>query len=156
MLFSRHQRMSSRRIVLLTFYTLSIFLSILLFFFAGIYCRTMLSRCSITWNENNRAYAQIFPMVVSCFTLFLSTAWLISNSCYLDSTCMHEYNCLEFPTAVFCSLMCGICAVIEIHYSFDYSYLYWSEKWTFAAANAVALVFLHAGTFKSSNQTLNS
>lgn len=52
----------------------------------------------------------------------------------------------EMPTAVFCSLMAGICAVIEIHYSFDYSYLYWSEKWTFAAADAVALVFVHAGT----------
>lgn len=39
------------------------------------------------------------------------------------------------PTAVFSSLICGICAVIEIHYSFDYSYLYWSEKWTFAAAD---------------------
>jgi hypothetical protein len=58
---------------------------------------------------------------------------------------MIEYSCLEMPTAVFCSLMAGITAVIEIHYSFDYSYLYWSEKWTFAAADAVGLVFVHAG-----------
>lgn len=43
----------------------------------------------------------------------------------------------EMPTAVFCSLMSGICAVIEIHYSFDYSYVYWSEKWTFAAVSAL-------------------
>uniref|UniRef100_A0A1I7SCM4 G_PROTEIN_RECEP_F1_2 domain-containing protein n=1 Tax=Bursaphelenchus xylophilus TaxID=6326 RepID=A0A1I7SCM4_BURXY len=135
-------RVNARRVILLSFYGLSILLSILLFFFAGIYCR--LGHCTITWTEQNRQYAQIFPMFVACLTLLLSLSWLISNSCYMDSPCMQDYNCLEMPTAVFCSLMAGICAVIEIHYSFDYSYIYWSEKWTFAAADAVAMVFLHA------------
>ncbi|KAI6196029.1 hypothetical protein M3Y94_01060300 [Aphelenchoides besseyi] len=145
MLFTNN-RMNGRRAILLSFYTLSIILSILLFFFAGIYCQYQ--RCTITWNEKNRQYAQasshIFPMVVACLTMFLSFAWLISNSCYLESECMHEYHCLEMPTAVFCSLICGVTAVIEIHYSFDYSFLVWSEKWTFAAADSVAMVFLHA------------
>ncbi|KAI6193563.1 hypothetical protein M3Y96_01031400 [Aphelenchoides besseyi] len=138
MLFTNN-RMNGRRAILLLFYTLSIILSILLFFFAGIYCQW--DRCTITWNEKNR---QIFPMIVACLTMFLSLAWLISNSCYLESECMHEYHCLEMPTAVFCSLICGVTAVIEIHYSFDYSFLVWSEKWTFAAADSVAMVFLHA------------
>ncbi|VDO96475.1 unnamed protein product [Heligmosomoides polygyrus] len=37
------------------------------------------------------------------------------------------------PTAVFCSLLAGISAVIEIHYSIDFNHLEWSEKWSWAA-----------------------
>lgn len=34
------------------------------------------------------------------------------------------------PTAVLCSLLAGICGVVEIHYNFDYSQNYdWTEKW---------------------------
>lgn len=39
------------------------------------------------------------------------------------------------PCAVFSSLLAGVCAVIEIHYNFNYSYLYWSEKWALAAVS---------------------
>lgn len=39
------------------------------------------------------------------------------------------------PAAVFSSLLAGVCAVIEIHYNFDYSYLYWNEQWALAAVN---------------------
>ncbi|EJW73000.1 hypothetical protein WUBG_16093 [Wuchereria bancrofti] len=48
------------------------------------------------------------------------------------------------PTAVICSLFAGICAVTEFHYSIDYSFLHWSDKWTFAAIDATALSLLHA------------
>ncbi|VDO29911.1 unnamed protein product [Brugia timori] len=39
------------------------------------------------------------------------------------------------PTAVICSLFAGICAVTEFHYSIDYSFLHWSDKWTFAGVS---------------------
>lgn len=39
------------------------------------------------------------------------------------------------PTAVTCSLFAGICAVTEFHHSIDYSFLHWSEKWTFAGVS---------------------
>uniref|UniRef100_A0A0R3RZY4 7TM_GPCR_Srx domain-containing protein n=1 Tax=Elaeophora elaphi TaxID=1147741 RepID=A0A0R3RZY4_9BILA len=48
------------------------------------------------------------------------------------------------PTAVTCSLFAGICAVTEFHHSIDYSFLHWSEKWTFGGIDATALSFLHA------------
>ncbi|KIH56990.1 hypothetical protein ANCDUO_12826 [Ancylostoma duodenale] len=48
------------------------------------------------------------------------------------------------PSAVFCSLLAGIAAVIEIHYSIDFNHLDWSEKWSWAAADSVALCTIHA------------
>lgn len=41
----------------------------------------------------------------------------------------------EMPTAVSCSLLAGICAVIEFHHMFDYSFLKWSHKWLLAAVS---------------------
>ncbi|KAK6735283.1 hypothetical protein RB195_018460 [Necator americanus] len=50
----------------------------------------------------------------------------------------------EMPSAVFCSLLAGIAAVIEIHYSIDFNHLEWSEKWSWAAADSIALCTVHA------------
>lgn len=135
--------MTIRRIIVLTCYSVSMLLSVALFFFSGVYCQV--SDCSVTWAERNRQYAQIFPMAVSCLIFFLSATWLVSNYCYVESSCLREYSALEMPTSVTCSLLAGISAVIEIHFSFDYSHMYWSEQWTFAAADAVAIALLHAG-----------
>ncbi|KIH62005.1 hypothetical protein ANCDUO_07715 [Ancylostoma duodenale] len=35
---------------------------------------------------------------------------------------------------VFCSMLAGIAAVIEIRYSIDLNHLDWSEKWSWAAS----------------------
>ena len=32
------------------------------------------------------------------------------------------------PTAVLCSLLAGICGVVEIHFNFDDDY-HWTQKW---------------------------
>ncbi|VDN92735.1 unnamed protein product [Brugia pahangi] len=86
-------------------------------------------------NENDTASSyQIFELFVICtatFILLLSLIWLLANSIFKN----------EMPTAVICSLLAGICAVTEFHYSIDYSFLHWSDKWTFAG---VTLSFLHA------------
>uniref|UniRef100_A0A914D699 Uncharacterized protein n=1 Tax=Acrobeloides nanus TaxID=290746 RepID=A0A914D699_9BILA len=136
---------SIRRFILLSLYGLSIALSLAVFLTSGIYCQVV--KCNLTSTEKGRQHVQIFPLCVSCLILVLSLAWLLTHLSYIDTECFQDYTCLEMPTAVFSSLLAGVCAVIEIHYSFDYSYAYWSEKWTLAAVKigaSTALVFLHA------------
>ncbi|KAI1706849.1 hypothetical protein Ddc_15116 [Ditylenchus destructor] len=138
---------NTRRWIVLTLYSCSVVLSACLFFLAGVYCQVAggLASCSLSWAERNRQYAQFFPICASCLVLLLSLCWLISNLRRVETSCMRDYSFLEMPSAVGSCLLAGVCAVIEIHYNFDYSYLYWSEKWALAAADSVILVFLHAG-----------
>ncbi|KJH52087.1 hypothetical protein DICVIV_01789 [Dictyocaulus viviparus] len=56
----------------------------------------------------------------------------------------------EMPSAVFCSLLAGISAVIEIHYSIDFNHLDWSEKWSWAAnPNDLTQLFRKQHSLKS-------
>jgi hypothetical protein len=43
------------------------------------------------------------------------------------------------PSAVLCSLLAGISAVIELHYAIDYSSLAWSQQWCLAAVEPLFL-----------------
>ncbi|CAJ0959602.1 unnamed protein product, partial [Mesorhabditis belari] len=130
----------------LVLYIISIVLSSLLFYWAGVYCRWNYYDCSETLNfpMKNREYAQYFPIFVGPLICLLSVMWLMTNVFYANTPCANAYNCLEMPTAVFSSLLAGVSAVIEIHYSFDFNRLIWSEQWSWAAADAVALGAVHA------------
>ncbi|KAK0395942.1 hypothetical protein QR680_001500 [Steinernema hermaphroditum] len=149
--------MQVKKLLLLTLYFVSIVsfplplryvafsflvLAALLFLWSGVYCQ--MTNCTLTRSETNRNYGQIFPMITSFTLIFLSSAWFISNACYMHNEFKHDYSCLEMPTAVGCSMLAGVCAVIELHYSIDYSELHWTDKWTFAAADSTTLVFIHA------------
>uniref|UniRef100_A0A915DFU2 Uncharacterized protein n=1 Tax=Ditylenchus dipsaci TaxID=166011 RepID=A0A915DFU2_9BILA len=116
-----------RRLVLLGMYAFSVILSILLFFLAGVYCQVNYN-CSLSWAEKIGNMRSIFPSVLPVLLLFYPP--LLGNAF----------------SRVFLSFS-GVCAVIEIHYNFDstLTYMYWSEKWAFAMATSVMLVFLHAG-----------
>ncbi|KAK6021473.1 hypothetical protein OSTOST_12854, partial [Ostertagia ostertagi] len=136
-----------RRLILFsgtTAYGHILVLSIFLFYWSGIYCRY--NRCgeSLIWPEKNRQYAQYFPIFTAPLIAMISLAWLVTNVCYSNTPCAIAYNCMEMPSAVFCSLLAGISAVIEIHYSIDFNHLEWSEKWSWAAADSVALSAIHA------------
>ncbi|KHN87564.1 hypothetical protein Tcan_01417 [Toxocara canis] len=134
--------MRSREKFLLFLYSISIVLSVLLFYWSGVYCQY--NRCSLTWPERNRQYAQIFPMCAAPLIIVFSLCWLLANSALMQASYRQTYSYLEMPTAVGCSLLAGICAVIEFHHSIDYAFLHWSEKWSFAAVDSTALAFLHA------------
>ncbi|TMS35816.1 hypothetical protein L596_003131 [Steinernema carpocapsae] len=134
--------MQIKKLLLFTLYFVSIILAALLFFWSGIYCQV--TNCTLTWAKKDRQYGQVFPLITSLIIMFLSCGWLISNVCYIHNEYKHDYSCLEMPTAVGCSMLAGVCAVIELHYSIDYSELHWTDKWTFAAADSTALVAVHA------------
>ncbi|MFH4980108.1 hypothetical protein AB6A40_006817 [Gnathostoma spinigerum] len=123
-------------------YSTSIFLSMLLFYWSGIYCQIF--NCVLSWQLRNRQYAQIFPTCSACLTTIASVFWLLTNSVFLDWQHRHSYGFLEMPTAVGCSLLGGVSAVIEFHSSVDYTYLNWGEKWNLAAIDSTILAFLHA------------
>ncbi|XGW12747.1 hypothetical protein V3C99_013421 [Haemonchus contortus] len=139
----RHTQVSRSRLPLILYVT-SIVFSIFLFYWSGIYCRY--NRCgeSLSWPEKNRQYAQYFPILTAPLIAMISLAWFITNVFYTNTPCAIAYNCMEMPSAVFCSLLAGISAVIEIHYSIDFNHLEWSEKWSWAAADSVALSAIHA------------
>uniref|UniRef100_A0A1I7W7D3 Protein kinase domain-containing protein n=1 Tax=Heterorhabditis bacteriophora TaxID=37862 RepID=A0A1I7W7D3_HETBA len=59
----------------------------------------------------------------------ISFAWFVTNIFYANTPCAIAYNCMEMPSAVLCSLLAGISAVIEIHYSIDFNHIERSEKW---------------------------
>ncbi|VIO95109.1 Uncharacterized protein BM_BM3277 [Brugia malayi] len=160
-----------RERLLLFLYFTSVISSLLLCYYSGIYC--LYSKCLPSWlaknrqrvqengqlvedgrskmrikNENDTASSyQIFELFVICtatFILLLSFIWLLANSIFKNAEIRQTYGRFEMPTAVICSLFAGICAVTEFHYSIDYSFLHWSDKWTFAGIDATALSFLHA------------
>ncbi|VDL81943.1 unnamed protein product, partial [Nippostrongylus brasiliensis] len=125
--------------------------SLFLFYWSGIYCRY--NRCgeSLVWPEKNRQYAQVSPAFSTNISTnaeddrsLISLSWFVTNVFYTNTPCAITYNCMEMPSAVFCSLLAGISAVIEIHYSIDFNHLEWSEKWSWAAADSVALSAIHA------------
>uniref|UniRef100_A0A0K0DBU1 MARVEL domain-containing protein n=1 Tax=Angiostrongylus cantonensis TaxID=6313 RepID=A0A0K0DBU1_ANGCA len=85
---------------------------------------------------------QYFPILTAPLIALISLAWFVTNIFYTNTPCALAYNCMEMPSAVFCSLLAGISAVIEIHYSIDFNNLEWSQKWSWA--DSVALCFIHA------------
>ncbi|VDM53086.1 unnamed protein product, partial [Angiostrongylus costaricensis] len=85
---------------------------------------------------------QYFPILTAPLIALISLAWLVTDIFYTNTPCALAYNCMEMPSAVFCSLLAGISAVIEIHYSIDFNNLEWSQKWSWA--DSVALCFIHA------------
>ncbi|VDM99319.1 unnamed protein product [Thelazia callipaeda] len=87
---------------------------------------------------------QVFVMCTAMLILLLSLTWLLANSVFKKSEIRQSYGRFEMPTAVACSLFAGISAVTEFHHSIDYSFLHWSESWTFAGIDATALSLLHA------------
>ncbi|CAD6196619.1 unnamed protein product [Caenorhabditis auriculariae] len=129
-------------------YTLSIVLAIFLFYCSGVYCA--LNPC----NGQDAAFSILFsaflfklvyfPTVASPIIFFISSSWLITALFYANNPCTTTYNCMEMPSAVFCSLLAGISAVIEIHFSVGFKQLDWTERWCWTAADAVALCGIHA------------
>uniref|UniRef100_A0AC35U5K8 Cornichon family AMPA receptor auxiliary protein 2 n=1 Tax=Rhabditophanes sp. KR3021 TaxID=114890 RepID=A0AC35U5K8_9BILA len=157
--------MPTKRAYLLFLYSTSIFLSILLFLWSGIYCH--LYRCAVgisdakistdsieSWfkasgyqfleYDKTIDYAPTFPLIVSLILILLSTTWLVNNTVYIATECMRNCNCLEMPTAVFCSLLAGVCAVVEIHYTYHNQIPSWGEKWSFPATSSAILLIVHA------------
>jgi gamma-glutamylcysteine synthetase len=59
------------------------------------------------------------------------------------------------PTAVFSSLLAGICGVVEIHYNFDVDNLYWTEKWTLTSVGNSTKLHINA-YFKANSVARNS
>ncbi|CAB3411000.1 unnamed protein product [Caenorhabditis bovis] len=85
-----------------------------------------------------------FPMVAAPTIMIISLTWLITALYYVHSPCTLAYNFMEMPSAVFCSLLSGISAVIEIHFSIDAMQVQWVDQsfWIFTVSTALCL--LHA------------
>uniref|UniRef100_A0A0N4ZHI1 Transmembrane protein n=1 Tax=Parastrongyloides trichosuri TaxID=131310 RepID=A0A0N4ZHI1_PARTI len=160
----RKGQMPNRRIYLLFLYTCSITLSSLLFLWSGIYCQFY--HCIIDKSDNPqpRGFSNLFSkedlitsdseniveyvptlsLIISVLLLVSSLIWFVNNTVYKATEFMRDYNCLEMPTAVFSSLLSGVCAVVEIHYTYHDQSTYWGEKWSFPATAASLLLFIHA------------
>ncbi|CAJ0567465.1 unnamed protein product, partial [Mesorhabditis spiculigera] len=128
----------------LVLYVISIVLSCLLFYWSGLYCRwnSCTDRVSEAWKS--KQYAQYFPACVAPLIGLFSVFWLLTSLVYPNTPCHQTYNCMEMPTSVFCSLLAGVSAVIEIHYSIEYAEPSWSERWSWITADAIALGGVHA------------
>ncbi|KAK6055013.1 hypothetical protein COOONC_07482, partial [Cooperia oncophora] len=129
--------------------------SIFLFYWSGIYCRYIQYAGAILryWPPKNRQYAQLWIIDFLVLSNFHGSTHRHHITGMVHYKCLlHKYAVchsalqlpMEMPSAVFCSLLAGISAVIEIHYSIDFNHLEWSEKWSWAAADSVALSAIHA------------
>uniref|UniRef100_A0A0M3I6K2 Uncharacterized protein n=1 Tax=Ascaris lumbricoides TaxID=6252 RepID=A0A0M3I6K2_ASCLU len=80
-------------------------LSALLFYWSGVYCQY--NRCSLTWPERNRQYAQvsrryifevfmfqIFPMCAAPLIIAFSLCWLLANSIFMQASYRNRYSYL--------------------------------------------------------------
>uniref|UniRef100_A0A183BKT4 Uncharacterized protein n=1 Tax=Globodera pallida TaxID=36090 RepID=A0A183BKT4_GLOPA len=111
---------SARRCVLFSLYTISTLLSMFLIYLSAFHCQFVaVNGCTPLEKQNQ-------------FTQRVENSYL------------NNYNFLEMPNAVFCSLLAGVACVIEIHYNFDYTEIEWTQKWTMAALVAGILSCLHA------------
>ncbi|KAL3109964.1 hypothetical protein niasHT_017337 [Heterodera trifolii] len=131
----------ARRCVVLTLYTISTLLSSFLIYLAAFHCQSMF-RCTLLEKQNQ--FTQIVAILFACVIIISSLIWLYANCHKVENTCLNNYNFLEMPNAVFCSLLAGVACVIEIHYNFDYTDIEWTKKWTMVALVAGLLSSLHA------------
>ncbi|GMT16799.1 hypothetical protein PFISCL1PPCAC_8096 [Pristionchus fissidentatus] len=130
-------RRPSTHIIVL--YTLSIIISLLLFYSCTFHC----FNCSPS-STRSLFIAQYFPIIISPCIAIISMVWLVTKIFYSSDPCNLSYNFIEMPSAVFCSLATGICAVIEILYSTDFTQMEWINKVSSSAAISIALCALHA------------
>ncbi|GMR37022.1 hypothetical protein PMAYCL1PPCAC_07217 [Pristionchus mayeri] len=130
-------RRSSTHLIVL--YLLSIIISLLLFYSCTFNCFHCPPSPSRTLH-----IVQYFPVGVSPCIALTSIGWIITKLFYSSDPCILSYNFIEMPSAVFSSLAAGICAVIEILYSTDFSQMQWIDKISSSAAISIALCALHA------------
>nr|CAD2193205.1 unnamed protein product [Meloidogyne enterolobii] len=121
-------------------------LSFLLFYLSAIHCHIIffIGKCPL--KENRIHFSEQLAIFVSCIVIAGSFCWLFANYKNIENTFLINYNFLEMPTAVLCSLLTGICGVVEIHYNINYSHTYnWTERWALITVDSALLVLLHAG-----------
>uniref|UniRef100_A0A8R1EFL3 Uncharacterized protein n=1 Tax=Caenorhabditis japonica TaxID=281687 RepID=A0A8R1EFL3_CAEJA len=83
-----------------------------------------------------------FPLTAATITVFVSVFWLIIAIHYPSSACVSNFNFMEMPAAVFCSLLGGISSVIEIHFSIDIVNMEWTDPWLLSAVSMELLKVL--------------
>uniref|UniRef100_A0A914HL49 Uncharacterized protein n=1 Tax=Globodera rostochiensis TaxID=31243 RepID=A0A914HL49_GLORO len=132
---------SVRRCVLFSLYTTSTLLSMFLIYLSAFHCQFV---AGCTPLEKQNQFTQIVAVFFACYIFIFSLCWLFANCQKVENSYLNNYNFLEMPNAVFCSLLAGVACVIEIHYNFDYTEIEWTQKWTMAALVAGILSCLHA------------
>uniref|UniRef100_A0A8R1IMZ8 Uncharacterized protein n=1 Tax=Caenorhabditis japonica TaxID=281687 RepID=A0A8R1IMZ8_CAEJA len=126
-------------------YACSILIACSLLYVNTFYCKDF--QCMTGQNVNmgtTKHLLQYFPLTAATITVFVSVFWLIIAIHYSSSACVSNFNFMEMPAAVFCSLLGGISSVIEIHFSIDIVYMEWTDPWLLSAGSSILLCLLHA------------
>ncbi|CAI2347714.1 unnamed protein product [Caenorhabditis sp. 36 PRJEB53466] len=128
-------------------YTFSIGIACSLLYWNLLYCKNY--NCASDKEKELKLGAtkhllQYFPVVAAPIIMFVSFSWLIVAIHYASSSCILNFNFMEMPSAVFCSLLGGISSVIEIHFSIDVAHVQWTDQWLLSAASSILLCLLHA------------
>ncbi|CAI5441141.1 unnamed protein product [Caenorhabditis angaria] len=126
-----------------TLYIMSMIMSTCLFLLKPIFCSFQQCKPMPSILEDPLPYVSV---ITAPIIFIISLIWLGTACTYPSNNCTQSYNFMEMPSAVFCSLIAGISAVVEVHFSVINRITndHLTEQWFFSAMISLALCLLHA------------